>query len=324
MDSSEQDPLPFLLSRQNGDGGWGYRGPTSWTEPTCLALLALSARQASAANAQAAGRRWLETAYRKDGGWAPRPSVEESTWVTALAVLAGQQQGPAQGVDWLLRQTGQESTILERVREFLLGVKPEYGEGTVGWSWYPGTAAWCVPTAVTILALQKWTRNNGVGTIHPPIQPRPSGRGRSGAEAPWSIQKRADVIQKRINEGREALLARICPDGGWNHGASRALGTDASSYLETTGVVLLALNGLEGPPAKSKIDRGIAAALRHYEQCRAIQGRSWLALALLAHGRRPGPIRIAGAECRDAMDAALLILAEAAVEGRNAFLEGKG
>jgi hypothetical protein len=309
MDLSEQDPLAFLLSLQNGDGGWGYRGATSWTEPTCLALLALSARQASAANAQAAGRRWLQTAYRKDGGWAPRPSVEESTWVTALAVLAGQEQG----VDWLLRQTGQESTILERVRWFLLGVKPEFGEGTVGWSWYPGTAAWCVPTAVTILALQKWTRNDGADTIPPPIQPRPSGRGPSGAEVLRSIHK-------RIDEGREALLARICPDGGWNHGASRVLGTDASSYPETTGVVLLALNGVEGP----KIDRGITAALRHYEQCRAIQGRSWLALALLAHGRRPGPIRIAGVECRDAMDAALLILAEAAVEGRNAFTEGNG
>jgi hypothetical protein len=284
MDLSEQDPLPFLLSRQNGDGGWGYRGTISWTEPTCLALLALSAHRSNPASAQAAGRRWLETAHRKDGGWAPRTSVEESTWVTALAVLAGQEQG----VDWLLRQQGRESTILERVRWFLLGAKLESGEGTVGWSWYPGTAAWCVPTAVTILALQKWTRGQGVEAIH-----------------------------KRIEEGREALLARICPDGGWNHGASRVLGTDASSYPETTGVVLLALNGVEG----AKIDRGIAAALRHYEQCRAIQGRSWLALALLAHGRRPGPIRIAGVECREAMDAALLILAEAAVEGRNAFLE---
>ena len=80
---------------------------------------------------------------------------------------------------------------------------------------------------------------------------------------------------------------------------------------------MLALNGVEGP----QIDRGIVAALRHYEQCRAIQGRSWLALALLAHGRRPGPIRIAGVNCRDAVDAALLILAEAAVEGRNEFLD---
>jgi Prenyltransferase and squalene oxidase repeat len=302
MDLSEQDPLPFLLSRQNGDGGWGYRKTSSWTEPTCMALLALSARQMNAANAQAASRRWLETAHRKDGGWAPRPSVEESTWVTALAVLAGQEQGPQQGIDWLLSETGRESTILERVREFLLGTKREYGEGTVGWSWYPGTTAWCVPTAVTILALQKWARSDRADAIH------------KRADV---IHKRIDAIHKRADEGREALLARICPDGGWNHGASRALGTDASSYPETTGVVLLALNGVAAP----EVDRGIAAALRHYEQCRAIQGRSWLALALLAHGRRPGPIRSSGVECRDTMDAALLILAEAAVEGRNAFLE---
>jgi len=276
------DALPFLISQQNEDGGWGYQGHVSWTEPTALALLALSARQADA-KSFARGRRWLRALGRKDGGWAPQAAVEESTWVTALAVLAGE----SQGVDWLLRQTGRESTPVERVRRRLLGVKLEYGEGTVGWSWYPDTSAWTVPTAIGILALEKQARINGVA-----------------------------AIQKRIEEGREALLARICPDGGWNYGASRALGADASSYPETTGVALLALHGVLG----TKIDRAIAAAERHYKQCRAIQGRSWLALGLAAHGRRPGPVWVAGLRRRDAMDAAMLILAEAAIEGHNAFL----
>ena len=282
MHQTESDPLPFLISRQNGDGGWGYQGRASWTEPTALALLALSAREADA-ESFTRGLQWLRALRRKDGGWAPQAAVEESTWVTALAVLAGQ----AEGVDWLLRQTGRESTAVERIRRRLGGVKWEYGEGTVGWSWYPGTSAWTVPTAIAILALQKQMRVS--------------------AES---------AIGKRIDEGREALLARICADGGWNYGASRALGTDASSYPETTGAALLALNGMRG----SKIERGIAAAERHYEQCRAIQGRSWLALGLLAHGRRPGPVRIARLTCRDAMDAAMLILAEGAIEGRSVFM----
>ncbi|HEY7333311.1 MAG TPA: prenyltransferase/squalene oxidase repeat-containing protein [Bryobacteraceae bacterium] len=281
MDLPQTDILPFLLSRQNPDGGWGYNSRVSWTEPTALALLALTARREHT-DSFARGSRWLRALRRSDGGWAPEQAVEESTWVTALAVLAGQ----ADGVEWLLRETGRESTLLERVRRRLLGVKWEYGEGTVGWSWYPGTAAWAVPTAITVLALQREIRS-----------------GASGA------------MRKRIEEGREALLARACPDGGWNHGASRALGTDASSYPETTGVVLLALHGMKG----AAIDRGIAAAKRHYEQCRAIQGRSWLALALSAHGAKPAPIRMGAVACRDAMDAAMLILAEEAIRENNAF-----
>jgi Prenyltransferase and squalene oxidase repeat len=282
MNPRQSDVLRFLISRQNGDGGWGYQGRASWTEPTTLALLALSAREADA-ESFARGRRWLHALRRKDGGWAPHAAVEESTWVTAMAVLAGH----AEGVDWLLRQTGRESTAFERIRQRFVGVKWEYGEGTVGWPWYPGTSAWTVPTAITILALQKQMRVSG-----------------------------ESAIEKRIEDGREALLARICADGGWNYGAPRAMGTDASSYPETTGVALLALNGLEG----AKINRGIAAAERHYEQCRAIQGRSWLALALSAHGRRPGLGWVAALPCRDVMDAAMWILAEAAAKGRNVFV----
>jgi hypothetical protein len=284
MISEGTDVLLFLISRQHGDGGWGYQEQVSWTEPTVLALLALSARQGNAESC-ARGFQWLRTLRRKDGGWAPHSAVEESTWVTALAVLAGQ----AEGVDWLLRQTGRESTGFERIRRRLLGAKLEYGEGTIGWSWYPGTSAWTVPTAITILALERQMRTN-------------------------------DAIRKRIEQGQQALLARICPDGGWNYGASRALGTDAGSYPETTGVALLALNGLRG----AKIDRGIAAAERHYEQCRAIQGRGWLALALLAHGRKPRPLNVGGLQCRDSMDAAMLILAEAAIKGRNVLVGEEG
>src|SRR5271156_4197914 len=112
---------PELLETQNPDGGWSYhRGGSSWTEPTCYALLALAADGRSVSEAAQRGVRWLAERQRSDGGWAPRPGVEESTWVTALVFFLP--RGMARGVDhdraaaWLLAQTGRESSFVERLR----------------------------------------------------------------------------------------------------------------------------------------------------------------------------------------------------------------
>ena len=287
---NETEVLDFLVSRQHSDGGWGYDEPVSWTEPTALALLALSTRPTQESVIR--GSRWLGGLQRKDGGWAPHPAVKESTWVTALAVststatplLATQQ---SRGVDWLARQTGKESGLLHVLR-VLTGRRMEFGEGTVGWPWFPGTAAWIMPTALTVLALEKWMRRES-----------------------------DERIRKRIEEGRECLLARTCQDGGWNPGAPSARGDAAGSFADTTGVALLALHGVRS----AKIDRAIAAAERHMASSRSMEARGWLALGLLAHGRNPGPVAIRGVRGRNAMDASLLILAQAAAAGKNVFLE---
>ena len=288
---SAPDPLPWLISAQQSDGGWSYHGGGSWTEPTIFALLALSVRHMLSGSFNC-GTRWLASVEREDGGWAPQPSVEESTWVTALVASlptgAGIEAARATGaVEWLLEKTGEESTLLARVRHRLLGVRWEVGERTTGWSWFPGTAAWVTPTALTILALEKWHRRSG--------------------------DRRC---QERVRKGREFLLARTCPDGGWNHGAARALGVDASSYPETTGVALLALHGERSP----RIDRAIAAAEKHLARCRSVQGRCWLSLGLLAHGRNPSTNDAPALPWRGAMDAAMSILVESAGRGNNVFL----
>lgn len=236
-------------------------------------------------------RHWLvERNRRPDGGFAPQPAVEESTWVTALAVLAGAVSGDAErhAVEWLLAQTGQESTFLNRLRDWMNSEHPTaMAEGLPGWSWYPGTAAWVVPTSLTVLTLAKIA-----GRIPDP---------RIGA---------------RIEAGRRFLLAHRCEDGGWNHGSTNALGFQAVSYPETTGIALLALNGAD--PAS--MARSIAKAEEHFKNCRSLEGLSWLQLGLMAQGR-PVPAIPPEIQPHTLLDAALNILAGRAAEGRNLFLE---
>ena len=195
-----------LAARQNADGGWPYDRGTSRVEPTVFALLALNQRR-EGASVQAAGRAlgWLERQQRPDGGWAPAPSVDDSTWVTALPLLAPElaPQTRARALAWLIRQTAADTGLWYRLRQAL---RSRPAEAYLGWSWFPGTAAWVTPTALAILALRQ--------------------------SAPG---------QPRIQAGCDFLRSRRCRDGGWNHGSNGALGYDAVSYPETTGQALLAL-----------------------------------------------------------------------------------
>ncbi len=281
--------LSALRAAQNRDGGWGYAGGSSWTEPTVYALLALRAEPGSS-QAVERGLAWLRGARRQDGGWAPHPAVDQSTWVTALVALLPPEStwdAPAQALEWLLRQTGSESAVAGRLRSWLLGGRPDYERRHAGWPWFPGAASWIAPTALTILALQKLQRR--------------------------SADRR---IEERVEAARKFLMSRVCRDGGWNHGASRALGYETDSYPETTGMALLALDGVAFPG----LSKALARAGRHLEQCRSAQASSWLELGLLAHGKPAPQPKGPGGLCRSTMDTALCLLAEKALRGNNLFL----
>jgi hypothetical protein len=287
-----QDLVRSLIAVQNQDGGWSYRSGNSWTEPTAFALLALFAAGERSPAVQR-GVDWLLRLRREDGAWPPNAVVGQSTWVTALVLVSLTEAGRVDvgdpAIGWILKQTGRDTTTAFRIRRFLLGLKSEYGSVDSGWPWFPGAAAWVFPTAITILALRKMEKIVG-----------------------------SQAVRERILEGRRFLLSRVCGDGGWNHGSSRALGYESDSYPETTGVALLSLADLDSP----QVRRAISRAERHVETCRSGEAMAWLRLALLAHGKRlPAP-----PEQREPMrhsstvELALWVILRTAEGGRNVFL----
>jgi hypothetical protein len=154
-------------------------------------------------------------------------------------------------MNWLLQQTGQESNMIYRIRQWMLGNQNLSTGAERGWAWYPGAAAWVMPTAVSLVALRKQQGDHS-----------------------------SEALAQRIQGGVQYLLAHACKDGGWNHGATHALGYEAGAYPETTGVALLALRGVKAP----EVDRGIQVAETFYQQPNPA-GAAWLRIGLLAQGR---------------------------------------
>ena len=287
----DRGALENIQAAENPDGGWPYRKGSSWTEPTVYALLAHQAGRTAAARSGAAAA-WLCAAQQPDGGWTPCPLVAQSTWVTALVALlppetigAGRH---ARAVKWLVDESGMESSLVFRVTSFLRDGKLPDGADVSGWPWFPGTAAWVTPTCLGILALRKcyWRR--------------PS----------TDLRERIDIAQA-------FLLSRRCADGGWNHGSARALGYDVGSYPETTGQALLALAGTN--PAK--LETSFRQAQRFLREQRSSAGAAWLRLGLLAHQQLPAAAPLFTMPCRTVPDTALTVIASAAEQGYNVFLE---
>jgi hypothetical protein len=278
-----------LLARQNSEGGWGYSRGGSWTEPTCYALLGLAAAGAGATAEIARGASWLARCQRADGGFAPRESVRESTWLAALVLLLPEDLKRHIDADkatrWLAAQSGRESGWVYRLQLLLMGERDGSSLSFDGWPWYPDAAAWTAPTAISILALEKMNRD-----------------------------RREPALGARIQQGRDFLLARRCRDDGWNHGSTRALGYDSDSYPETTGLALLALHASKA----KEVELGIARAEALLKICQSGEAAHWLILGLCAHGRSPVVPKLASH--RTTMELAVAALAGAALEGRNLFL----
>lgn len=285
------DTTLALMGYQNHDGGWPYRpGSDSAMEPTCYALTALAGQNALDRSISARAFRWLSGLRREDGGFAPLLAVKESTWVTALALLLPNGLLPPEIVErageWVLAQSNRDSTFIYRLRMRLLGAKVDPDQALAGWSWYPGTAGWVSPTALSILALQK-----------------------------LRARTERHELRERVLIGQKFLLSRRCQDGGWNHGSSNALGYSADSYPETTGMALLALWNSQ----EATLGRSLELAERQLSTCKHAEGCCWLRMALSAHGLRTPPVPVDFR--RDTRNLALWAITEAALQGNNPLLE---
>ncbi len=271
-------------NRQNGDGGWAYNKGCSWTEPTAFMLLAQTATQIDRP-AFEAGLKFLRSTQRSDGGWSPHPGVTESTWVTALPALLPEEAIGAdrmkRALEWLAGQTGRESTWSYRLLQRLHGIRPYDPEG---WPWFPGAAAWVIPTSFGIFAFERALARGG-----------------------------NSKFRQRVDSAREFLVAHMCADGGWNHGSARALGRDGDSYPETTGIALAAMRPLANDRYRQAMERAKTAARRHLAQCRTAEGISWLRIGLAAQGESvpAGDDTENRLVPRTALDAALTAIASA-------------
>lgn len=209
-----------LISLRNEDGGWGSTGGRpSGTEYTALACMAMAV---SGRSDEAVGALdWLVRAQRPDGAWPISVDVPDPAWCTSLAVLAmlDTRAGDAparRGVDWLLVEKGIGVPLRVRISEFFRERKTTALDPTLrGWPWAQGTFSWIEPTSWAILAL---------------LRAWPDGLPRNARD--------------RVEEGREMILDRTCPGGGWNYGNKIVLGVDMEPYPDSTAAALLALGAL--------------------------------------------------------------------------------
>lgn len=272
--------VELLLEKQNEDGGWPYSTGGSWTEPSVYATLALLAAGGEDAAAQR-GIGWILRTAQHDRGWASRPGIGDSSWVTALVTLLPEDRLPANlrrgAIEWLLDTRGEDTTAANSLRDRLLGRKPSVDLAHPGWPWTQGAAAWVGPTAVAVIALERENRL------------RPDSR-----------------VAERAKGGQEFLLGHMCAAGGWNHGANSAWGYDMPPYPETTGMALLALRGMRDP----KLDRAIQVAVQ-FLSTRSADAQNWLRMGLSAQGRLPQGYRPPqGIAYRTVPENALAIIAD--------------
>jgi hypothetical protein len=271
-----------ILKRQNKDGGWSYTRGASWTEPSLYAALVL---KASSADRSAVDRalQWTRNQQRRDGGFSPYGSVEQSTWVTSLVLLFSPEDLGSQtyrsALDWVLRQRGRETSFLYRLQLRMNSQEDRYQVS--GWPWFTGAASWVSPTSAAILGLRR-----------------------------AQLYFRDESISKRLEEGRKFLVTHTCQDGGWNHGSDRALGYSAESYPETTGAALLALRGVPKAQLSASIGRARAMA----ETCSFSEGSSWLRMGLAAHGETVASMPASG-KARNLRDECLEVLSDKVTGG---------
>jgi len=197
-----------LAALQAADGGWPYvAGQASATEPTALALLALSVIPViqSATFRPSSATEWLLARQRGDGMFTAWPLSEEPSWVTPLAALAllhqGRTDASAPAAQALLDLP--VYTISALLASGIYGYNTELR----GWPWTPGDFSFAEPTCLATIFLKKAGYRD-----HP-----------------------------RVREAADMLRNRALAGGGWNYGEPRVLGGALYPAVSSTAMALAAL-----------------------------------------------------------------------------------
>ena len=291
---NSQTIVERLLSSQNSDGGWSFKKGSSWVEPTALALLGLQSRSEPPLTGTCdRAVAWLLARQSHSGGWAPNIDVEECTSVTSLATLALLSIGTKNesilkavnsALIWTAGQVYPDGLSLSLVLARIFNQPPAHAPGSV--AWYPGTAGWITPTALTTLTLLRAAKQRHSGEFH-----------------------------QLASLSCSYLLNRRCSDNGWNHGGSTTRSEDALSYPETTGLALLALRAasIALPPSAVTLARQFA------KNPESMEGLSWIQMALQTPSESISDPQVMP-QSRTNRDFALRLLALSAGEGRNVLL----
>ncbi len=247
-----------LIDRQLPEGGWPFTSHTTQSaiEPTALALLALPS---SSVRERDAAVRFLLRTQNVNGSW-PAFSGDDAggSGLTGLALFSlnccrAQGMVTNRAVHWLLESRGWESHWLWKWKFRTSDRHVRFDPDKFGWPWIPETVSWVVPTAYSLIALQ---RARGIS--------------------------QQDLAQLRIRRGVEMLYDRICPEGGWNAGNGVIYGFPLAPHSDVTALALLSL--LTEPP-NDFITTSLDWLERRAETCFAPWSLAWTILALDAFGR---------------------------------------
>jgi len=230
---------------------------------------------------------WLTKNQNADGSWGG-PHGPDGPWVTALPSI-------------LFHALGKAPEPCARAETWLLEARSEVMDHLVndpvvtnghllGWPWTAGTFGWVEPTAHAVTALRIAGRKHA-----------------------------------RVEEAIRFLNDRRCEQGGWNYGTPRVRDIALPPYPYTTAQALVAL-ATPGTTTMT-IERDFEVLMSFLHEPLGIFDLAWIAIALDANGRDPGPVlaRLAAAPQdhggweENVHALAIAALARTLPKGRNPF-----
>ena len=245
----------FLKIKQLPNAFWGYTEQGA-IEVTSLALMAL---RGEADFDAVRVTKSLQSVRNRDGSWPAFVGDDAGCWVTALVIYAllatKKAEVPQRSIEWLLENAGREAKRFWRWKFQNIDKDVKFNPAKYGWSWFPGTTSWVIPTALSLLTLQ---------------------RIRGAAVASLSQQPQ---MNERIDLGVSMLLDRMCPGGGWNAGNGIAFGVALAPYIDATAIALLALQSHEC----EAVDLSLRWLRVRLPYCPSPYGLAWGILALTAY-----------------------------------------